>query len=64
MQISSMWNAPSRYLLLTESRSILFEFTGCSHLAEGYETVGEARRATTANFVAAGSNIEERAVLG
>lgn len=60
MQIFSMRNVPSRYLLLTANRSILFEFTGCSHLAEGYETIDEVRPATTASFVAAGPNIDER----
>ncbi|KNB18166.1 hypothetical protein FOXG_15792 [Fusarium oxysporum f. sp. lycopersici 4287] len=60
MQIFSMRNAPSRYLLLTAKRSILFEFTGCSHLADGYETVDEVRAAKTASFVAAGPKIEER----
>ncbi|WP_228930850.1 aminopeptidase P family N-terminal domain-containing protein [Roseibium aggregatum] len=34
MQVFSMRNAPSRYLLLTQNRSILFEFTGCLHLGE------------------------------
>ena len=60
MQIFSMRNAPSRYLLLTAKRSILFEFTGCLHLAKGYETVDEVRPATTASFVAAGPNIDKR----
>ena len=43
MQVFSQRNAPSRYLLLTPARSILFEFTGCLHLADGYETVDEVR---------------------
>lgn len=60
MQVFSMRNAPSRYLLLTTKRSILFEFKGCAHLAEGYETIDEVRTAKTASFVAAGPNIEER----
>ena len=60
MQIFSMRNAPSRYLLLTAKRSILFEFTGCLHLAKGYETVDEVRPVTTASFVAAGPNIDKR----
>ncbi|MEQ9674964.1 MAG: aminopeptidase P family N-terminal domain-containing protein, partial [Roseovarius indicus] len=38
MQVFSMRNGPARYLLLTADRSILFEFTGCLHLAEGFET--------------------------
>ncbi len=60
MQVFCQRNAPSRYLLLTADRSILFEFTGCQHLADGYETVDEVRQARTASFVAAGPKIEER----
>ncbi len=60
MQVFSQRNAPSRYLVLTASRSILFEFTGCLHLADGYETVDEVRLASTASFVAAGPHIAER----
>lgn len=63
MQVFSMRNAPSRYLLLTLNRSILFEFTGCLHLAEGFETVDEVRPARTASFVAAGPHIAEREKL-
>lgn len=60
MQVFSQRNAPARYLLLTADCSILFEFTGCRHLADGYETVDEVRSATTASFVAAGPDIAER----
>mgnify|MGYP000170993520 CR=1 FL=1 len=60
MQVFSMRNAASRYLLLTQNRSILFEFTGCLHLGEGFETVDEVRPAKTASFVAAGPHIAER----
>jgi Xaa-Pro aminopeptidase len=60
MQIFSMRNGPSRYLLLTANRSILFEFTGCLHLGEGYETVDEVRPSKTASFVAAGPDIDAR----
>ena len=63
MQIFSARNTPSRYLLLTDNRSILFEFTGCLHLADGFETVDEVRPAMTASFVAAGSGIAEREKL-
>lgn len=59
MQVFTMRNAPSRYLLLTANRSILFEFKGCLHLAAGYETVDEVREAKTASFVAAGPEIEK-----
>ncbi|MEO5321907.1 aminopeptidase P family N-terminal domain-containing protein [Mesorhizobium sp. CC13] len=60
MQIFSQRNAPSRYLVMTQSKSILFEFTGCLHLAEGYETVDEVRPSKTASFVAAGPDIADR----
>ncbi|MEM7140946.1 MAG: Xaa-Pro peptidase family protein [Actinomycetota bacterium] len=60
MQVFTSRNAPSRYLLLTEARSILFEFTGCEHLAAGFDTVDEVRAATTASFVAAGADIAAR----
>ncbi|MCO5084410.1 MAG: Xaa-Pro peptidase family protein [Rhizobiaceae bacterium] len=60
MQVFSMRNAPSRYLLMTANRSILFEFTGCLHLADGYETVDEVRPSKTASFVAAGPHIADR----
>lgn len=60
MQVFSQRNGPARYLLLTEHRSILFEFTGCAHLAASFETVDEVRPALTASFVAAGPAIAER----
>lgn len=60
MQIFTGRNQPSRYLLLTQDHAILYEFTGCMHLAEGYETVTEVRPSMTASFVAAGAAIAER----
>jgi len=60
MQVFSQRNAPARYLLLTMQRSILYEFTGCMHLADGFETVDEVRPAMTASFVAAGAQIARR----
>lgn len=60
MQVFSQRNAPCRYLLMTADKSILFEFTGCLHLADGYETIDEVRPATTASFVAAGPEIANR----
>ena len=60
MQVFCQRNAPSRYLLLTANRSILYEFTGCLHLADGYSTVDEVRASKTASFVAAGTGIVER----
>ncbi|MFO7758732.1 MAG: Xaa-Pro peptidase family protein [Roseovarius sp.] len=63
MQVFSMRNGPSRYLLMTADRSILYEFTGALHLAAGLETIDEVRPAVTASFVAAGPHIAEREKL-
>jgi len=60
MQIYCSRNTPSRYLLVTVGRTILYEFTGCEHLAAGYETIDEVRPAMTASFVAAGADIALR----
>ncbi|MBK0401012.1 aminopeptidase P family protein [Limibaculum sp. M0105] len=60
MQIFTARNAPSRYLLLTADAAILHEFTGCMHLADGFETITDVRPAMTASFVAAGEKIAER----
>jgi len=60
MQVFSTRNAPARYLLLTAARAILFEFTGCLHLASGFETIDDVRPARTASFVAAGPDIAAR----
>ena len=60
MQIFCARNTPSRYLILTDRRSILFEFTGCEHLGADYETIDEVRQSSTASFVAAGPDIANR----
>lgn len=60
MQVFCQRNAPSRYLLLTANKSILFEFTGCLHLGQGFETIDEVRPSKTASFVAAGPEIAAR----
>lgn len=60
MQVFSARNSPSRYLLLTDQESILYEFTGCLHLAEGLETIDKVLPSTTASYVAAGPQIAQR----
>lgn len=62
MQIFCARNTPSRYLIVTPHKSILFEFTGCAHLGEGLETIDEVRSSFTASFVAAGNNIKQREI--
>lgn len=52
---------PARYAVVPASGPvILFEFTGCMHLADGLETIDEVRPAITASFVAAGEAIADR----
>ncbi|MEQ9642305.1 MAG: Xaa-Pro peptidase family protein [Alphaproteobacteria bacterium] len=62
MQVFTSRNQPARYLLLTANDAILYEFTGCMHLANGLETLSEVRPAITASFVAAGAAIGEREI--
>ena len=63
MQIFHQRN-PARYLFLpAEGPVILFEFTGCMHLADGLETIDDVRPAITASYVAAGEAIAEREKL-
>jgi Xaa-Pro dipeptidase len=50
---------PARYLFLPASGPVvLYEFTGCAHLAEGLETIDDIRPATTASYAAAGDTIQ------
>jgi hypothetical protein len=63
MQVFSMRNAPACYLLLTADRSVLYEFTGCLHLAGNLETVDEVRPARTASLGAAGPHIAPSTVV-
>ena len=60
MQIFCARNTPSRYLIVTPHKNILFEFTGCTHLGEGLETIDEVRTSMTASFVAAGPDIQQK----
>jgi Xaa-Pro aminopeptidase len=60
MQVFTARNGPARYLLVTGALVILYEFTGCAHLADGIEVIDEVRPARTASFVAAGPQIGAR----
>jgi Xaa-Pro aminopeptidase len=49
---------PARYLFVPASGPVvLYEFTGCAHLADGLETIDEIRPAITASYAAAGDTI-------
>lgn len=60
MQVFTARNQPSRYLIVSADEAVLYEFTGCMHLASGIETLTDVRPAITASFVAAGERIAER----
>lgn len=61
MQVFMLRN-PARYVFIPlQGPVILFEFTGCHHLAADLETIDEIRPATTVSFVAAGERLHESA---
>jgi len=61
MQVFHLRN-PARYLFVpAEGPVVLFEFTGCHHLAAGLETIDEIRPATTVFFAASGPRVDEKA---
>lgn len=60
MQVYCGRNSAARYVVLTATRSILFEFAGCLHLGEGYETVDEVREANNISFGVAGPDIAQK----
>ncbi len=63
MQVFTSRN-PARYVFLPlDGPVILYEFTGCEHLAAGLETIDDIRPSITASFVAAGDGISGREAL-
>jgi Xaa-Pro aminopeptidase len=60
MQIFTARNGPSRYAFIPlDGPVVLFEFTGCEHLAAELTTIDEVRPAMTASYVAAGDAIAQ-----
>ena len=60
MQVFSARN-PARYAFIPLSGPvILYEFTGCEHLAADLDTIDEVRPAITVSYVAAGDDITGR----
>jgi Xaa-Pro aminopeptidase len=57
MQVFHLRNPARSLVVPLEGPVVLFEFTGCMHLAEGLETVDEIRPSVTASYVAAGDGI-------
>ena len=59
MQVFHLRNPARSLVVPVEGPVVLFEFTGCMHLAEGLETVDEIRPSVTASYAAAGDGIRE-----
>tara|TARA_B100000686_G_scaffold59223_1_gene63651 strand:- start:12285 stop:13502 length:1218 start_codon:yes stop_codon:yes gene_type:complete len=54
---------PARYLLiLSEGPTILYEYSGCSHLAEECATISEIRRAEGLCYISSGGDSESAAM--
>ena len=54
--------APTRYLLLfAEGPSVLFEYMGSEHLAEGLPTVDEVRPATAVSWLGSAGHVDDAA---
>ncbi len=57
MQIFS-WRTPARFLLVIDGGpTILFEYRGCEHLAEGLDTIDEIRLAVGLDIVSSGGDV-------
>ena len=61
MQVWCMHNAVRYCFIPTEGPVTLFDFHGCDHLSEGYETVQEVRSAISWFYFGAGSRVQEKA---
>ena len=61
MQVWCMHNAVRYCFIPTEGPVTLFDFHGCNHLSEGYETVQEARSALSWFYFGAGPRVQEKA---
>lgn len=59
MQVFHLRNPARSLVIPVKGPVVLFEFTGCMHLAEGLETVDEIRPSVTASYVAAGDGIAD-----
>ena len=61
MQVWCMHNAVRYCFIPTEGPVTLFDFHGCNHLSEGYETVQEVRSALSWFYFGAGPRVQEKA---
>ncbi|MFQ5984967.1 MAG: M24 family metallopeptidase [Alphaproteobacteria bacterium] len=61
MQVWCLHNAARYAFVPAEGRTVLFEFHGITHTADGLEIIDEVRPATSWYFFAAGNRIAEKA---
>ena len=60
MQVWTAHNAIRYALIFAEGPAIMFEFTGCHHLCDGYEGIDEVRNSVSWIYMSAGDRAEER----
>ena len=63
MQVWTAHNAIRYALIFADGPAIMFEFSGCHHLCEGYEGVDEVRNAISWIYMTAGDRAGERVNL-
>ena len=60
MQVWTAHNAIRYALVFAEGPAIMFEFKGCHHLCDGYETIDEVRDSISWIYMSAGDRADER----
>lgn len=60
MQVWTSHNATRYALIFADGPAIMFEFAGCHHLCEGFETIDEIRNSVVWLYMSAGDRAPER----
>lgn len=61
MQVYGLHSACRYVFVATDGPVVLFEFSGCEHIADGHPGVAEVRRAIPFYYFVAGPRVEEKA---
>jgi len=60
MQVWTAHNAIRYALVFADGPAIMFEFKGCHHLCDGFETIDEVRNSIAWIYMSAGDRVDER----
>ncbi|RLA05095.1 MAG: aminopeptidase P family protein, partial [Gammaproteobacteria bacterium] len=60
MQVWTAHNAIRYALIFADGPAIMFEFKGCHHLCDGFETIDEVRNSIAWIYMSAGDRVDER----